>query len=125
MSLLMNTSAKHSDLTHQQRPVGTHLASSTVFLKQTCLLSEICLFSVSTRPPSPSKNFRNYKTFKLFTSWPPSQLKEYILHHFQHYDHKGQRNLGKRTVRAVYNFRQTALEDTQYTFLNALNVSGP
>ena len=79
MSLLMNTSAKHSDLIHQQRPVCTHPAFSIVFfLKQTCLFCEICLFSVSTRPPLHPRTFGTIKLFKLFTSWPPRQLKLYI-----------------------------------------------
>ena len=43
--------------------------------KKICLLCEICLFSVSTRPPLHPRTFGTIKLFKLFTSWPPRQLK--------------------------------------------------
>ena len=47
-------------------------------LKKKCLLREFCLFSVSTRPPLHPRTFGTIKLFKLFTSWPPRQLKLYI-----------------------------------------------
>ena len=91
----MNTSAKHSDLIHQQRPVCTHPAFSIGFLKQTCLLCEICLFSVSTRPPLHPRTFGTIKLFKLFTSWPPRQLKLYIASLSTLWSQRAQKEAGK------------------------------
>ena len=65
------------------------------FKKKLPFFCEICLFSVSTRPPLHPRTFGTIKLFKLFTSWPPRQLKLYIASLSTLWSQRAQKEAGK------------------------------